>query len=43
MSAEDGIPQAVEEVWKKYDLDGNGVLDKKEMRNFVKDTLCELG
>ena len=43
MSGEKSIPDAVEEIWKKYDKDSNGYLDKSEMKVFIKDTMCELG
>ena len=33
----------VKDVWKKQDKDKNGVLSKKEARNFVTHTLKDLG
>ena len=33
------IAKCVDEIWTKYDDDGNGFLDKQETKNFVMDTL----
>jgi|LauGreDrversion4_2_1035121.scaffolds.fasta_scaffold1129027_2 hypothetical protein len=30
------------EIWKKYDLDGNGVLDREEIKSFVADILNDV-
>jgi Ca2+-binding EF-hand superfamily protein len=32
----------VKDIWKKYDLDHNGVLDMDELRNFVSDILNDV-
>ena len=29
------LQQCVQDIWYKFDRDNNGVLDKKETRNFV--------
>ena len=36
------IRKCVDEIWIKYDEDGNGFLDKQETKQFVKDTLCDM-
>ncbi len=36
------IKKCVEDIWAKYDDDGNGYLDKSETKAFVKDTLCDV-
>ena len=36
------IEKCVEEIWNKYDDDGNGYLDKEETKHFVKDTLTDM-
>ena len=36
---EEALLQTVNEIWCNYDKDGNGYLDKKEMRTFINDTL----
>ena len=33
------IGKCVDEIWSKYDDDGNGYLDKWETKQFVQDTL----
>ena len=33
----------VNQIWKEYDTDGNGSLDKEEMQFFVRDILVESG
>ena len=33
----------VDNIWKKYDTDGNGVLDKEEVRQFVADFVGSSG
>jgi len=30
------------DIWKKFDTDGNGTLDKLEFKNFVNETMSEL-
>jgi len=32
----------VKDIWKKYDRDNNGVLDKEEIKNFVADVLNDV-
>ena len=36
------IKKCVEEIWCKYDTDGNGCLDKEETKKFVQDTLVDM-
>ena len=36
------IRKCVDEIWQKYDADGNGYLDKQETKQFVKDTLHDM-
>ena len=36
---EEALMQTVNEIWSNYDKDGNGFLDKSEMRDFINDTL----
>ena len=36
------ISKCVDEIWTKYDDDGNGYLDKDETKRFVKDTLRDM-
>ena len=36
------IAKCVDEIWKKYDDDDNGYLDKEETKKFVKDTLSDM-
>ena len=36
------IKKCVDEIWAKYDSDGNGYLDKQETKQFVKDTLQDM-
>ena len=36
------ISKCVDEIWTKYDDDGNGFLDKDETKRFVKDTLQDM-
>ena len=33
------LEEVVNEIWEKYDADGNGALDKEETRNFIGETL----
>jgi len=35
--------RCVDDLWAKYDLDGNGYLDKNEAKKFISDTLGSLG
>mmetsp|Transcript_28379 Transcript_28379/g.27326 ORF Transcript_28379/g.27326 Transcript_28379/m.27326 type:complete len:89 (+) Transcript_28379:26-292(+) len=39
---DDIIDKCIEDIWKKYDKDGNGHLDKEETKLFVKQTLFEM-
>ena len=32
----------VKDIWKKYDRDGNGILDKDEVKSFVTDILNDI-
>jgi len=44
MSAEEQAIQAViDQIWDTYDKDKSGALDKQETKQFVKDTLGNLG
>ena len=36
------IEKCVEDIWKEYDKDGSGALDKEETKLFVKNTLGEI-
>ena len=36
------IAKCVDEIWSKYDTDGNGNLDKDETKQFVRDTLSDM-
>ena len=36
------IAKCVDEIWTKYDDDGNGYLDKEETKRFVQDTLSDM-
>ena len=36
---EEALMKTVDEIWAQYDKDGNGVLDKTEMRSFVEATI----
>ena len=36
------IAKCVDEIWSKYDDDGNGFLDKAETKTFVMDTLSDM-
>jgi len=36
------IEQVVENVWKTYDTNGSGVLEKEEAMKFVKDSLGQM-
>mmetsp|Transcript_22244 Transcript_22244/g.29775 ORF Transcript_22244/g.29775 Transcript_22244/m.29775 type:complete len:89 (+) Transcript_22244:1638-1904(+) len=37
---EAALAHCVRDIWKKYD-DGNGTLDKDELKNFVQDTFAD--
>ena len=37
------LSQVIDNIWEKYDTDGNGSLDIDEARHFVKDILKDLG
>ena len=37
------IDKCVEDIWKNYDKDNSGALDKAETKEFVKNTLTEMG
>eukprot|EP00347_Sterkiella_histriomuscorum_P018667 403344636 len=37
------IEKAVDDIWKTYDKDNSGFLDKDEAKFFVKTTLTEMG
>ncbi len=39
---ENELTNLVKDIWKKYDRDDNGVLDKDEVRNFVADILNDV-
>ena len=36
------IKRCVDDIWRDYDADGSGELDKEETRKFVFDTLKEM-
>ena len=36
------VQHYIQEIWKKFDTDGNGTLDKAEFKNFVSETMSEL-
>ena len=40
---EEALMKTVDEIWSKYDTDGNGTLDRSEMRTFVLETLRTSG
>lgn len=33
----------IDQIWRKYDTDGNGLLDKREMKQFVSDYVGSTG
>lgn len=41
--SEDHINQVVEDIWKNFDKDGNGFLDKNELRSFLQSVNTNLG
>ena len=41
--ASEKIDILIEQIWKKYDTDGNGVLDLNEAEQFIRDTLKSTG
>ena len=36
------INKCVEDIWKEYDKDNSGALDKEETKKFVKNTLSKM-
>lgn len=40
---EDALMKTVDDIWREYDKDRNGVLDKTEMRAFVEATVMQSG
>ena len=36
------IKKCVEDIWKEYDKDNSGALDKDETKKFVKNTLADM-
>jgi len=42
-AAEQAVTEVVDMLWKEYDKDGNGYMDKEETRRFIVDTLKSLG
>ena len=40
---EEALQTTVNQIWEKYDKDGNNTLDKSEMRKFVQETMTESG
>ena len=44
MSDIDGIiEKCIDDIWKNYDKDNSGYLDKQETKAFVQNTLSEMG
>jgi len=37
------IRKCVDDIWREYDKDNSGALDKEETKKFVQDTLGNLG
>ena len=37
------IEKCIDDIWKAYDKDNSGFLDKQETKAFVKNTLSEMG
>ncbi len=37
------IEKCIDDIWRTYDKDNSGYLDKVETKQFVKNTLTELG
>ena len=37
------IEKCIDDIWKTYDKDNSGYLDKQETKQFVKNTLSEMG
>ena len=37
------IEKCIDDIWKTYDKDNSGFLDKQETKQFVKNTLSEMG
>ena len=43
MQKDQAVQYVVEQIWKEYDIDRSGELDKNETRKFMKDFLAEVG
>jgi Ca2+-binding EF-hand superfamily protein len=41
--SEESLNQVVEDIWKNFDKDGNGFLDKHELRAFLSSVNTNLG
>lgn len=41
--SEESLNQVVEDIWKNFDKDGNGFLDKHELRAFLQSVNTSLG
>ncbi len=37
------IEKCIDDIWRTYDKDNSGYLDKNETKQFVKNTLTEMG
>jgi len=37
------VDKMIGELWAKYDVDRNGVLDKNETRKFIDETIAIMG
>jgi Ca2+-binding EF-hand superfamily protein len=37
------IDKCIDDIWKTYDKDSSGSLNKNEAETFIKDTLAEMG
>ena len=42
-SENDNLRKYVEQIWGKYDTDNSGTLDKQETRQFIQNTMNEMG
>ena len=40
---EQALKVQVDEIWRKYDDDGNGTLDRDEMKTYMQDMLLQMG
>ena len=40
---EEALQTTINQIWDKYDKDGNNTLDKSEMRAFIQETMKEAG